>query len=620
MNQPQDCRDNAAGGARISIEMALWVLVGVLALGLRLVRLGAAPLDVGEAREAMQAWRAATGQGMPGSAYSPVLFWGNALLFFLCEANDALARLWPVLFGALLCVMPALLRQRIGRGGALAAGSYLAFSPTLLMASRRLDGAIVAAVGGMAVVGGLVRYREARERRWVTLAAAGLALSLAASSATYGLLLVWLLVAASASFLWPDRVESVWRSLRPILRHGTLVCLILALGLCTGLGWNPGGLAAAGDLFPAWLARFQRVTDPAASPLAILVAYESFGLILGTAGLVWSVSRRSRFGVLLGMWAGFGTVLPTLMGGRAVEDTLWAILPLALLGGLAIERLVRAVSGRASWLGEKVYVAALLALWCHCCLRLATYARSRQWQDLALALLGIVSPVLLGSSALLMTALARIGGLLDNVQFAEVRAGIRAELRAVAVTAAQLLVGVVVPLVILSTALGVAYYRVGNPRELLWHKPTADEVRYLVHTLRDLSWPSTGTPTKLPLTLEADADSVLAWYLRDFTHLRRLDDIAGLPPDQLGSTLVTTRRTLPWLDEPTPAYIGQPFPLRRSMPRRAAADGTAPSSWLKLAVEWLFYRRTPTPVTITDWAVLWRIDEPSRVELPSHSH
>ena len=193
---PNDKPQEAVRGARapVTMEAAVWALVGVGALALRLARLGAAPLSAPEAREALLAWQAVTGQGMPGStAYSPFLFSANALLFLLFGAADATARLWPAVFGAALVLTPLLFRRRVGRVGALGAGAYLALSPTALLASRQLDGAVVAAAGLMAALGGVVRLRETRERRWLVLSAAGLALALASSSAAYGLALVLIL-------------------------------------------------------------------------------------------------------------------------------------------------------------------------------------------------------------------------------------------------------------------------------------------------------------------------------------------------------------------------------------------------------------------------------------------
>ena len=241
----------------LTVEMVLWGIVTVLALVLRLVHLDAAPLNVHEAREAMLAWGAATGQGMPMADYSPVLLAANALLFTLCGASDALARLGPALFGGALALTPFLLRERMGRVGALAAGLYLALSPTALVASRQLEGAVVAAVGGMACLGGLSRYFGTERRGWLSLAVGGLALAVTSSSSAYGLLLAlglsWVLLA----WIWPNgevqRLRGVWRLHG---RHLLVMFSLVGLALATGLGWNLAGLGAAGDLLMAWLARF----------------------------------------------------------------------------------------------------------------------------------------------------------------------------------------------------------------------------------------------------------------------------------------------------------------------------------------------------------------------------
>ena len=208
------------GKTVLSVEMALWVLVAALALVLRLVRLDAAPLNAQEAREAMLSWRAATGQGMPEGPYSPVLLALNALLFTLCGTSDSLARLWPALLGSALVLIPWLLRQRIGRVGALVAGLYLALSPTTLVASRQLDGATLVALGGMALLGGLVRFVETDPRAtacrlWLGFSAGGLALAVTSSPSAYGMLLSmalsWLLLA----WVWPDEgIRRMWERLR----------------------------------------------------------------------------------------------------------------------------------------------------------------------------------------------------------------------------------------------------------------------------------------------------------------------------------------------------------------------------------------------------------------------
>ncbi len=560
----------------ITLETALWILVAIVALALRLAHLDAAPLNVREAREAMLSWRAATGQGMPPANHSPLLFAANALLFTLCGASDALARLWPVLFGSGLALTPFLLRQRVGRVGALAAGLYLALSPTALFASRQLDGTVAVAAGGMAFLGGLMRFFDTSKHSWLTLSSVGLALAVTSDPSAYGLLLALGLAWLILVWAWPGER---WALLRPHVSNVLVVVLFATLALSTGLGWNPAGLGAVGSSLLAWIARFGPVSNPAASPLVLVAVYEPLALLFGLGGLAWATVRGHRFGALLGLWAGLGTLLLALMPGRTPLDTLWVLLPLALLAGIAIEWLVQSLREWGAWLGEGLYVPVVLVLWVHTYLTLAHYAKFGTSTDLVIVLLVVVLQILL---AAILTLALRV----DTVLRAFV-AG----------------TGIVLLAITLSTGWGVAYVRPADPRELLVREPTAVGVGDLVQTLRDLSWRETGMPTTLPFTLESAPDPVLAWYLRDFSAARRIES-----PDitQVGRVLVTLQCDLTLLDVPDDVeFVGQDFALRRSW--NSAEVGCA-WGWpprCNVAVGWLLLRRTPSLPVVEQWAVLW---------------
>ncbi|MBS3785000.1 MAG: hypothetical protein KGY78_11210, partial [Anaerolineae bacterium] len=102
-------------------EITLWVVVGLVALLMRIAQLDAAPLTANEAAGATAAWRAATGKGLPLTDYNPFLLACNSLLFAIFGASDTVARLWPALSGALLVLTPQLGRRSLGRVGALVA-------------------------------------------------------------------------------------------------------------------------------------------------------------------------------------------------------------------------------------------------------------------------------------------------------------------------------------------------------------------------------------------------------------------------------------------------------------------------------------------------------------------
>ena len=602
--------------SRITLEVGLWAVVAVVALALRLYGLDVAPLDAREAHEAMLAWRAVARLGMPQADYSPVLLAGNALFFTLCAVSDSIARLWPALMGAVLALTPCLFRQRIGRVGALVAGSYLAFSPSALFASRHLDGTIVAAAGVMVFLGGLLHFFDTEKRSWLTWAGLGLALAVTSSPAAYGLLLAMGLAWLILVWAWPDRWAGWWGRLRPHLVYAIVIFVLAGLALATGLGWNLGGLGATGDLLGAWLARFGPAPSSAASPLLVLAVYEPLALLLGQGALVWVVRRGHRLGVALGLWAGLSGVLLALMPGRAVLDVTWVLLPLAMLAGLAAELLVRNLREQGEWITDGLYVLVVVVLWAHFYVVLAHYAVYKTPADMALALLTVALQVLL---AMVFALGIRVG----------------TALRALGVGTIVALVAVT-----LSAAWGSAYVRPGDPRELLAQEPAAPEVRDLVQTLRDLSWRRTGVPTALSFTLEAAPDSVLAWYLRDFSAARRVEDLGQASADETirrlegeMGPLVTTRRDLASAGRlsfrargvviPSAArnlrFVGQDFALRR---RWNPAEVGCTLRWppeCSAAVEWYLFRRTPAPPAVDEWVVLWvKVDsEQGTVTRPS---
>lgn len=582
---PETSGDVSQRPRGVTVETVLWAILLALALALRLSKLDAAPLNAREAQEAMSAWRAVTGQGMSGTGYSPLLFTANALLFGLCGASDVLARLWPALFGSVLVLAPLLFRQRVGRTGALAAGICLALSPTALFASRQLDGAVIAVTGGLVFLGGLVRFFDKGKHSWLTLAAVGLALAVTAGSAVYGVLLPLTLAGLGLYWAWPDETTKLkWVSVRPHLGRMVVVCLLVGLALATALIWNPAGLSATGDLLAAWLARFTPVSSEAAqsyaSPMTLVVVYESLPVLLGIAGLVWALRRGRRLGVLLGLWAGLAALLLTLMPSWMPLDVLWVVLPLALLGGIAVEALVQDARARQIGLGEWLHALVVLVLWAYVYLRLARYGRFGDSLDLLMVALTFALQVLLVAIFTLTMAQGPV-----------------------AIRSFALGSGAALLLLTISVGWGAAHVRPADPRELLVREPTDVGVRELVRTLREISWRETGTPTTLPFTLEISADdSVLAWYLRDFGAARQTKDVESLSTVEVGPVLVTSRRE--W-SLGTTVYIGQDFVLQRSwQPQSVRCVWNWPPQ-CRATIDWLLYRDAPAMPLVDHWGVLW---------------
>ncbi|MBN1979306.1 MAG: hypothetical protein JW918_18065 [Anaerolineae bacterium] len=589
----------------------MWIFVGVLALVLRLANLDAAPLAAHEAREAMLAWRAVTGQGMPDGGYSPFLFAANALLFALCGASDALARLWPVLFGSAFVLTPLLFRQRVGRVGALAAGLYLAISPMALFASRQLDGAVMVALGGAVFFGGSLRFVEAGSKTWLILAAVGLALAVTSGPSAAGMLLSLGLACLGFGWSWPvARVRWLWACVRPHFGHVSAAFLVAFIALATGLGWNLHGVGAAGDMLSAWLSRFGVAS---LLPIVTLAVYEPLALLASLIGLVWFVWRKGRFfqkrrfGLLLGLWIGVALLLLSIASPQVPARAVWVVLPLALLGGISVEAVAQNWRVFKRWRGEWIYACIILVLWVYLYLRFASYGwqSSRAPLDLVVGIIAFVLP-------LLLLVLAAIGFAVfsgdDREAVSEIVGGAKVVLWGTAVG-----VGGALLLATFSIGWGCAHVRPADPRELLVYDPTADEVHDLVQTLRDISWRETGLPMALGLAYEAPANSVLTWYLRDFDAARRVDDLRGLEPWEL-SVVVTLHRDWPSELPEGVSLAGRDFALSRSWsPRKLGCALEWPPC--NESMEWLFYRApkfTPRDdhwlvldSEVEQWAVIW---------------
>ena len=594
----------------LTIEGALWILVGVVALVLRLANLDAAPLDSREAREAMLAWQAVAGEGMPAvGAYSPLLFAGNVVLLFFFGASDVVVRLWPALFGTVLVLTPALFPRRLGRVGGLIAATYLAISPTTLLLSRQLDGTIIGATGCLVFLGGLNRFWRTERKGWLWLACAGLGLGLAASSSVYGLLLALGLTWICLAWAWPSSGGSkLIKLLRANAPRLLGVIGIVVLAAATGLGWNPAGLGAAGDLLVDWFSRFSATSLPVASPFVLMAVYEPLLVVAGLGGLVWAIVRGHRLGVALGLWGGWGLLLLALMPGRVPGDVVWVVLPLALFLGVVAQQVIDRLQQQRWSFNDGLYLIAQASLWVYFYIRLAQYARTNDYREFYLALLSLILPVLVASVIFLFSLVMWLAGQVQPAEFEETSAAIVGEFqRALAVNWL-----VVVPLVLLvstvATGSGLAHERPADPREMLIHEPTVSGVRDLVETLEDLSWRETGAATTLPFTLEARPESVLAWYLRDFDAAVRVDSLDTLAADQLGTYVVTTRWD--WVRDAPPHYRGQDFALAQYWEGSGllACDSQWPPC--RTGVTWLLNRQAATPPLLLRMAVLWKMEAP----------
>src|SRR2546428_4101305 len=173
---------------RLTWEAAAYGVLIACAFAFRLWDLGSRAMHHDESLHSYYAYQILQGHGYEHSPvlHGPFQFFGMALTFFLTGgASDTSARILPALFGGVLVLLPLLFRSRLGRLGALATATLIAFSPALLYYSRFAREDIYAAVFTLGIVISVWRYIDEEKPHYLYISAALLALSFATKETTF---------------------------------------------------------------------------------------------------------------------------------------------------------------------------------------------------------------------------------------------------------------------------------------------------------------------------------------------------------------------------------------------------------------------------------------------------
>lgn len=566
----------------VTIETLAYAAILILAAVYRLVHLSAAPLTAAEAGQALAAFN---GTPLPLGG-SPLLYAINQIVFGISGTSlgDAGARIASALIGTLAVLLPWLFRKWLGQWGALAASLALAISPTVVFASRLIDGQFIAATLALAALGCGLRYAETRQPGDLNRAAVAIGLALTSGPGAVTLLIViglgllmtyrWLVSEEDRARFTDLRYETAaWR--RAAMWGAASLLLVGSTGLL-----NLGGLRGVPEVLSAWLAAWS-ATDTI-GPLQlfqVLLVYEPLIVWAGLAGLIVSIRHMTSTTIVLGVW-GIGALLIALgQPGRQVTDLTVALLPLALLAGLATQRLIDALIERGARGLEGAIWLVAAPLVGYLTVTLSGYATGHNIIGNAQIMGQTLSP--LASFAVLLTILTLIVGGVFSLAM-----GVGPVLRAGAATLLA-----VFALIALGNAWSVTQLRPGDPRELQWGPvATTTDVRPMVEAIEAASWRATGNPTVAAVTVSLPQfDPVIEWYLRGFKNARFSAD-AGLD---------TPIMVTPLGDQPptsTGGYLGAKFVTRATW-SPATLDDTA-------LLRWWVYRQAgdPTPLqTLVVW-------------------
>mgnify|MGYP001765449746 CR=1 FL=1 len=504
----------------LTIEDALYLVALGLALGLRLFRLGAAPLTDAEASWALQALGLFSDKPLPlGPQPGYVLLTG--LSFAIFSSTNFLARLLPALAGSLLVLLPVVLQPWLGTAGRLRwAGLVLAFGLAVdpgLVALSRTAGSLAPALA----FGTLALALFAR--RWMVAAgiAAGLAL-LSGPALFHGLLILavgwgfYRLVEKRRSRqpLEDASDQAPMAELPALQRAGVRSGLVALAGTLLAVGLlflrAPQGLGALAAALPDYLRGW---AAPGAIPAlrlpAVLLVYQPVVLLLALLA-AWRGWRSLRQGEHLGrlaaglsLWALAGLVVTMLYPARQVGDLAWVLLPLWGLAALELPHYLPGLEHRS------IRLAALGLAILLCILGIVIWVNllnvDRYQGDPPLVWLVIGGVVILGLISLLMVA--------AGWSIVSARLGF--------IWAACILLGVG-----MFTALwGMTQVRPQGAQELWSTPPAAGQVDLLVGTLVRLSQATTGLDHEIEIAL-LDPSPSLRWALRQFHRLSSAAELA----------------------------------------------------------------------------------------------
>jgi len=348
------------------VEQALYGLLLLVALLLRFLRLGSAtPLNPLEAGQAWAAWADTFAQSgvFSAPAHSPLLYTAQRFLFWLTAGgSDGWARFLPALAGALLVLLPWLLRGSLGRSGALALALLLAVDPWLLTFSRMADGGIFSAGLGLLLLAAFTQPENVSSNgpRWL---AGAVGLFLISGPLAWLLLPVlvgagWLFGAAS---LWPTEQGERSRLL-------TIAGVTIVVG-ATGFLSHWDGL---GNISASLSVALSSLTADAGYPLGWgfvrLAVDQPLLLLVGMAGLgaFWVRPTADGWGdgrwrLLLTGWLVWGLLL-LLLPGRNPAALLIAGLPLLLSAAHTAARLLAYATRQVHWQDGSLIAATLAVL------------------------------------------------------------------------------------------------------------------------------------------------------------------------------------------------------------------------------------------------------------------
>ncbi len=553
----------------------LYMLAFLLALGLRIIQLGAMPLTDVEAAPALQALHLAQGL-KPALGPHPFYILSTAILFFLYGGGtDFLARLIPSLVGSALVFAPLLFDRIKPRAGVILA-FFIALDPGLTSLSRQAASSIFA-ITFLIFAWGFFNQNK------TSLAGILAALALLGGPSIWtgllGLGITWAISQGlqrsskrpADNDLETIAVDSTTTDYQqPAFDYGPAIIALAVTFFTAGTLFfiAPNGISAALASLPAFINSWLIPSDMHVSRLFISVlVYQPLPLLLALLAMIRGWRTGSRRIIPLSIWFLVSLLLAVFIPSHQVSDLAWAIIPLCALASLELVRNIHIHPEERNEVGGVIFLTAFI--WVFAWLDFSGMVwlpqDSREYLMRFWLLIGAL--FLLIMSLLLVAAgwsirSARIGG----------------------VWGLALALGVLG----FGGTLGAAGLRGLDHPELWWSPSLPMQADLLEASVRDLSEWGMGDDFSAPVIIAGLDSPALEWTLRRHdVHVVEALDISSSP-----YFVVTPVQTDPVL---VSAYRGQDFTWRQT----PMWNDTLPNDWIR----WVALREMPQAgETIILWA------------------
>lgn len=473
--------------ARFTNTHLVWAGVLLIALFARAALPGAFTLSNAEAAPALAALAAASGQQVVFG--NPFFGWLQSAGFTVFGAGEVSARMWSMIAGAALCLLPAFLpASRFSRARPLAMGLLLAMSPTLWFVSRQATG--VALAWALALAGWVFWQRNARRAALVFF---GLLLA-CGSDAPVPVLAVGLAVLANAIRIQKteDKIKiDLIPDFAPPLR-AWLFALAAFVFASTGLfmrltgaaeainGWATGLRPGVGALALNRAALGFLIYEPLvwvfALAVPLLVLVKKFG----------AFARPPEFS-----WLFIGLALLVLAPALGVTSIVPLVIACAMLASYTLAVAADGLAAGGAFSREGVVACVLLIMLLVADMGLRNYAGMGQPLWMISGLLGLAMTILAGIA---FSLLFDVGAALRGVALALL---------------------VFLGLYTAASAVRLNHVQAGNPAEPYVSEGIPDGMTMLVRQINTLSIRAYTDPGAIPMQVADTASPALRWALRN---------------------------------------------------------------------------------------------------------